>query len=305
MIEKIKKFRPPSRAWLRRKRGNPIEREVDEPRPRKKIINGRAILYWEYNPTALQTIFFWHGFRGSHRGLLAVAERLSTYRIIIPDLPGWGESDPLVGEHTITNTIRCLKKFHDSFHLKSFILAGHSFGATLAFMYAARHPSKIDHLLLIQPVVTASSFTSRLGEVYYETVARLPTTVRHRVIASPILNRGKSELLSVESNFRRRQRLMANEQKNLAHVRDWVEIEMYRSLARTRFFPALQSLQMLTTLFIGTRDRMTPIATNRKIAAAIPNHRVITLAGAGHFVPMENPELLAQAIQQQLGVAIQ
>lgn len=273
----------------------------DEPPVRTKRIGGVVIKYWEYHQEHTATVFLWHGFRGSHRGLLAVAEQLQGYRVIIPDLPGWGDSDALPVAHTLTNTIRYLKKFLDSFHLKSYSLIGHSFGATLALMYAARHSKSIKQLILIQPVVNATSFTSRLGELYYATASRLPKTVRQRVIASPILNRGKSELLSVETNLQRRRRLMSNEQKNLIHVRDWVEIEMYRSLAKADYFAAMKSLTVPVTLVAGTQDRMTPTATTKKIVAVLPGHRIVTIPKAGHFVPMEKPEALAAVLNRLLG----
>lgn len=269
---------------------------IDEPPARTKKIGGCSIKYWELHHAQRETIFLWHGFRGSHRGLLELGKQLNDYRVIIPDLPGWGESDPLPVTHSLTNTIRYLKKFLDSFRLDNFNLVGHSFGATLGLMYAARHPAGIKHLVLVQPVVDASSLTSRLGELYYATAAKLPPTIRRRLIASPLLNRGKSELLSVETNLQRRLTLMMNEQKNLNHVRDWVEIEMYRSLARADFFTAMRRLSVPVTLIAGTRDRMTPAATTRKIIAALPGHHVVTMPGAGHFIPMEDPIALGETI---------
>lgn len=264
------------------------------------VIDGTKIQYWEFHPEKKATIFFWHGFRGSHRGLVEVAELLSDYRLIIPDLPGWGESGTLRKAHTFTNYVVWLKKFIAHFGIDDFVLAGHSFGASLALIYAASYPEHIKQLLLIAPVVNAGSFTSRLGELYYAVGAKIPQPFRRKWIANPVINMGKTELISVTVNPIKRQKLVRNEQKNLAYIRDWVEIETYQSFYDTDFWQAMKSLTMPTTLISATRDRMTSMSTSRRIAATISECRTIFLKNDGHFVPIEHPTSVAKAMQEAL-----
>ncbi len=264
------------------------------------VIDGTDIKYWEYHPEQQRTIFFWHGFRGSHRGLIEVAERLTDYRVIVPDLPGWGESGTLRVTHTFTHYVAFLKKFIAHFALDEFVLAGHSFGASLALEYAAAHPKHIQQLILIAPVVNAGSFTSRLGELYYAVGAKIPQPFRRKWIGNPMINMGKTELISVTLNPIKRQKLVRNEQKNLTYIRDWVEIETYQSFYDADFWQAMKSLSMSTTLISATRDRMTSLATSRQIAATIPGCQTISLKGDGHFVPIENPIAVADAMHEAL-----
>lgn len=267
---------------------------------KKIVIDGTAIKYWVYHPEKKVTVFFWHGFRGSHRGLIDVAERLIDYRIIVPDLPGWGESGTLHKAHTFSNSVAFLKKFIASFKLDEYVLAGHSFGASLALVYAATYPKHISHLLLMAPVVNSESFASRLGELYYSVGAKIPPPFRRRWIANPVFNIGKTELISVAVNPLKRQRLVRNEQKNLAYVRDWVEIEMFQSYYGVDFWRLMKTLYMPTTLISATRDRMVSMATSRRMAATIPHCHTITLKGDGHFAPIENPNAVAEAMRESL-----
>src|SRR5579859_6659282 len=46
-------------------------------------------------PTATPTVLAVHGFRGTHHGLLRIVDHLPHVRVIMPDLPGFGESAPL------------------------------------------------------------------------------------------------------------------------------------------------------------------------------------------------------------------
>lgn len=261
------------------------------------VIDGTSIKYWEYHPGQKETIIFWHGFRGSHRGLVEVAEQLTEYRLIVPDLPGWGESGTLRQTHTFAHYVSFLKKFIAHFELKDFVLAGHSFGASLALVYAATFPKHIRRLLLVAPVVNAGSFTSRLGELYYAVGAKMPQPFRRRWIANPVINMGKTELISVTLNPIKRQQLVRAEQKNLAYIRDWVEIETYQSFYEVDFWHSMKTLTMPTILISATRDRMTSMVTSRRIAATIPECQMITLKGDGHFAPIEHPAAVAEAMR--------
>ena len=263
-------------------------------------VDGTPIKYWEFHPEKKVTIFFWHGFRGSHRGLVGVAELLPDYRLIIPDLPGWGESGTLRKSNTFAHYVSFLKKFIAHFELDDFVLAGHSFGASLALAYATTYPKHIKQLLLIAPVVNADSFTSRLGELYYAVGAKIPQPFRRKWIGNPVINMGKTELITVMINPIKRQKLVRDEQKNLAYIRDWVEIETYQSFYDTDFWQSMKSLTMPTTLISATRDRMTSMATSRRIAATIPACRMITLKNDGHFSPIEHPTAVAEAMREAL-----
>ncbi|HEU5187952.1 MAG TPA: alpha/beta fold hydrolase, partial [Candidatus Saccharimonadales bacterium] len=57
-------------------------------------IQGSQVHYWVFNPKRQQTIVMIHGFRGTHHGLQNIIDRLDDYKIIIPDLPGFGASTP-------------------------------------------------------------------------------------------------------------------------------------------------------------------------------------------------------------------
>ena len=68
--------------------------------------------YWVYNDNPkLPVIVMIHGLRGTHHGLDLIAKQLTTFRIIVPDLPGFGISKELSGEHNIENYVMWLNKF--------------------------------------------------------------------------------------------------------------------------------------------------------------------------------------------------
>lgn len=260
------------------------------------VIGGTKVKYWEFHPDQKEIIIFWHGFRGSHRGLVEVAELLTKYRVIVPDLPGWGESGVLNVQHSFTNYITFLQKFIASLHLNYYILIGHSFGASLALEFAAKCPEKIQQLVLICPVVNAGSFTTRLGELYYTVGAKIPQPFRRKWITSAALNRVSTELITVTTNLTQRRKIVKDEQTNVAYIKDWVEIETFQSFYDVDFWKSMKELTMPTILIASTKDRMTSMAISRNIATTISNCRLVILKSAGHFAPMEVPSTVARAV---------
>src|SRR5690554_3021439 len=82
-------------------------------RRREVEVQGSRTAYWDYGPSdADTTILAVHGFRGEHHGLEPVVAFLPGIRVIMPDLPGFGESPPLPGRaHDLAAYARWLIDF--------------------------------------------------------------------------------------------------------------------------------------------------------------------------------------------------
>ncbi len=95
-----------------------------------------------------------HGFTGSKENWYPLAERLGDrYRLVIPDLPGWGASERKPGEdygfraqgERVATFIRYLAEGTDA----PVVLLGHSMGGGIAAVTAAGHPGLVDRVGLI------------------------------------------------------------------------------------------------------------------------------------------------------------
>lgn len=58
----------------------------------------------------------------------------------------------------------------------------------------------------------------------------------------------------------------------------------------------LASVAVPATVVVGSRDMLTPPRLSRGLAAAIPGARLVELPGAGHMLPYEEPDRLAEII---------
>jgi pimeloyl-ACP methyl ester carboxylesterase len=74
-----------------------------------------------------------------------LAER---YRLIAPDTPGFGDSDPPPSPLTMEDYAGVLAETLDSIGVRRFALLGHRTGATIAAEYAALYPDRVTRLIL-------------------------------------------------------------------------------------------------------------------------------------------------------------
>jgi pimeloyl-ACP methyl ester carboxylesterase len=60
--------------------------------------------------------------------------------------------------------------------------------------------------------------------------------------------------------------------------------------------PDLPNIRVPTTIIVGEADAITPIADAHAMADAIPDAHLVTIAGAGHMSPTEQPAAVAAAL---------
>jgi len=97
------------------------------------------------------TLVLLHGYDSDKSVWLEVAARLSPhFHLVIPDLPGWGDSsrDPSASYDVDAQAAR-LDAFMHALGLRSVTLVGHSMGGAIAGVYAAEHPQTVNRLVLV------------------------------------------------------------------------------------------------------------------------------------------------------------
>ncbi len=108
-------------------------------------------------PAGAPTLVMLHGFTGSKENWYPVAERLrGQYRLLVLDLPGWGESErkPGVDYGFVTQSERVAAFIEQVARQPGrdedeIVLLGHSMGGGIAALTAARHPQLVDRVALL------------------------------------------------------------------------------------------------------------------------------------------------------------
>jgi pimeloyl-ACP methyl ester carboxylesterase len=97
------------------------------------------------------TIVLLHGFAANKDIWLKVAKLLTPhFHLIVPDLPGWGESSRVpTASYNIDTQAARLDTFVQTLRLQRFVLVGHSTGGAIAGVYASEHPEHVAELALV------------------------------------------------------------------------------------------------------------------------------------------------------------
>lgn len=97
-----------------------------------------------------ETIIMLHGFSANKDHWLKFAKNFTSgYRVIIPDLPGFGESSkPMQARYNIMAQVERLNLLAKELKLTQFHLVGNSMGGNIAGNFAAVHPDMVKTLAL-------------------------------------------------------------------------------------------------------------------------------------------------------------
>jgi pimeloyl-ACP methyl ester carboxylesterase len=280
---------------------------------REAIVADTATRYWFYpaNHVGAKTLIFIHGYRGNHHGLEAIAGALPDFNILIPDLPGFGQSTPFAGEHNIESYVTWLKQFVEHVVLEQTlkakpVLVGHSFGSILSAAFAAQSTA-LSHLVLINPVSAPAlegpkAAMTQLVKLMFWLSGVLPLKAGLAMLKSWPMVRGMSIVMTKSFNRELRQWVHAQHDANFNDFANRrVAIEGYNASISHNVGDYAAAFTVPTTLIIGAKDDITSVKQQEAMAATIAAQWTLTnLRRVGHLTHYEKPFEVAAAIRADL-----
>jgi len=260
--------------------------------------------WWEYGPepgSARATILAAHGYRGDHHGLEPVIARLPEFRVVSPDLPGFGESGPLPGRHTMTAYADWLVAFSRTIP-GPFAVLGHSFGSIIVAAALDRGLAP-ERIVLINPIAApALRGPKALGTLatlgWYRLAGALPERAGRRTLSARIMVDGMS-VLTMRTRDRDLRRWIKEEHRRYFsnfHSRRSV-IEGFDASIRDDVAAHAEAFVVPTLLLAAAQDQITPISAVRRLHGAIPSSELVVLEDVGHLIHYERAQDAAEAIR--------
>lgn len=90
-----------------------------------------------------------HGITANHLSWSLVADALPGVRVVAPDLRGRGRSGELPGPYGMAGHADDVARMMDELGIERAVVAGHSMGGFVAVWLAARHPDRVERLVLV------------------------------------------------------------------------------------------------------------------------------------------------------------
>lgn len=265
---------------------------------------GSTTQYWIYgDPDAARTIVISHGYRGEHHGLEPVVAQLPGYRFISPDLPGFGESTPLIEvPHSIEGYAAWLNAFVTELGLRgTAIILGHSFG-TMVTSAAIAGGLPAPALILINPIAISGlkgprPFATGLTVFYYRAAAKLPKRIGYALLRSWLVVQFMSVSLVKTKNRALRKWIHQEHHTFFSRFydRDTV-IEAFHASISTDVSTFAEKISVPTLLIAAEFDDITPVAAQYELQRTLPDARLRVIGGVGHLIHYEAPLAAAEAI---------
>jgi 3-oxoadipate enol-lactonase len=223
----------------------------------------------------------------------AALVRAGRYRVIRPDLRGFGESGgaeaPATMEQFAADTLGLL----DQLGIERFVLGGLSMGGYAAFAIYRARPQAVRALVLAD---TRPQGDTPEGKAGRETTAQMAEREGAAAIAADWLARFFPPEVNAPAELQERVRqiIMDNDPRGIAAAARGMAL-------RPDSHGTLATITCPTLILVGDRDKITPLSDAQAMASAITNAQLVTIPDAGHLANLEQPDAFNQALLSFLG----
>ena len=273
---------------------------------RAVTVDGRTTHYWEYGPEdATDTVLAVHGFRGDHHGLETIAAHLVGVRVVVPDLPGFGISDPLPVSD-IDGYVAWLTGFHRALGLgRDTVVLGHSFGSIVtAAAVAAGLATRL--LVLVNPIAAPALQGPRavgtgIAVGYYRAGALLPRPLGLGLLRNPAIVRAMSVAMLKTRDRDLRRWVHDQHDRYFSAFADRTSVlEAFRTSVTHDVSEYANRIDVPVLLVAAERDDITAVPEQRALAARLHDAELVVVPGVGHLVHYETPGAAADAVLRRM-----
>jgi abhydrolase domain-containing protein 6 len=236
-----------------------------------------------------ETVVLLHGFALNKDAWAAFAKYLKGFHLVIPDLPGFGESSQVpTDSYDVESQVKRLDRFMEKLNLDKFHLAGQSMGGAYTATYGARHPDKVLTLALLDPAGAPSENKSeyvkqleqgnnlllmanaadfdKLMALVFATPPRIPAPFKRILVADMVAHAAFDKKI----------------------WNDWQP-------EKFTLTPILPLIQAPVLIIWGDQDKIVDIGGAAFLEKNLKQSTVVIIKDAGHAPMMEKPEESAKA----------
>jgi pimeloyl-ACP methyl ester carboxylesterase len=232
-----------------------------------------------------------------------VIERLRDgYRVIAPDLLGYGGSDLPDGPYSIQRHADVVEGFLDALDLRSVHLVGVSMGGGVAIQVAIDRPENVETLVPIDayglgsdlPNGALSYVLARVQVLNKLSVALLRQSrgLTRASLGNIVHGLDSLDPAAVDAAYAELQRPTAG-----AAFRRFRDAEVSREGYRTTFTDRFDQLAVPTRFLHGAHDDLFPVAWAERAAGRVSDAELRVLDDCAHWLPREDPDAVAQFVR--------
>ncbi len=254
--------------------GGSADRGTNEFTWKRVLVDGNWIHYRVAGPVDAPPMIHQHGFAVSGTYMLPTAARLTdSFRVFVPDLPGFGQSPKPEVPLNIEELGTALHHFMDAVEIEQAIVVGNSLGCAITAELLAEAPEKVSKAILV----------SLAGGAHNRPLGKGLLQMAHDGLVEP------PSLLPVV-------------------VPDYLRFGVVRALrlfvAMTKFpaYQRIMSMPVPVMVVIGSEDPVRPPwkRISQAMADIPPDVTIVLFQGAAHSINFTHPAELSHAIRQYI-----
>jgi len=240
---------------------------------------------------ATPTLLLVHGFPLDHTLWQPQVESLrDVARVLAPDLPGFGTSAASRTTMTMDDYADALATELDRQNVERVVICGLSMGGYVALAFLAKHPDKVQGLILCNTRAGADDEKAREGRRASE------KKVRDAGVGE-LANGMLPKMLTPKAPAELRASVQAMMARQPA---DGVIAALRGMAARPDRTPMLSSIRVPTLILTGRDDTLIPPSESEAMARAIPESRLLIIDGAAHLSNLEARVAFDAAVREFL-----
>lgn len=266
---------------------------------RKKVdVDGIIINYAEAGEG--KTLICIHGWTNDWTGFIPVGKNLiDKYRVILIDLPGFGESGKLPN-YTLEILAEKLKRFSEVLKLEDFYIVAHSMGTCVEAKFYELYPEACKKMVFIGGIVDGKKNRKlfKFTVLFFEVLVR--QELGKKIVKKIIERRIYAYFTAKFINMYKFNKQIIDQYGLIGKIRMTKEAfaEVGREIVRSENWQILVNNKIPMLFIYGKYDKITPMKGAVKCLEGKGNYEFVAIDEAGHIVTVEKPEEVAKEIKR-------
>ncbi len=234
-----------------------------------------------------------HGFPTCSWDWASLAEGLSSYRLIIPDLLGYGDSDKPPGHrYSLLEQADLITRLWQQLGVTETALVAHDIGATVAVELLARQHPAISRVALLNAALYAGVSRPRLAQRLIANASIGPLV--GRLVTERLFTRNLAAVFSTShplaAEVAHDYWLAFQRRATSSRMHALLQYISERAQHRVRWESALEQTSVPLHFVWGMAVPISGAPVVERIRVRIPNARMATFENVGHYPQLEEPD---------------
>ena len=238
-----------------------------------------------------------HGLGGSQMWTKVITLLSERFRVIVPDLPGFGNSDAPPAPFITEDYAEFLPSLLDDLGIDTINIGGISYGGEISALFSGRYPRRVRRLVLISSTGLSGPGWITRNDIRWSVFSGFARQVllRSKMVLAISGSNSFYDLRNRPADFVENfHRQMQKEERR----ETWLQCVRNVSSTRNNFPATLRNIASPALILWGENDRVVPVKYASLFRDYIRGAKMRIFSGCGHSVPLEKPEEMCREMRE-------